>query len=443
MTTTEIRFPDTFTWNQKYRNECKLKHAVQRRFVGASWYGSGTIYGRLKARLIRLAVCLLLTGQLPVPVLADTEAGGKAVSAQIGYIGDLLHNASGGIRNGSAYLQNVDAVFTFDLGRFFDARGGSLFAYLLWNDASTFSDMYPGDAQGVSNIDAEGALRLYELWYEHRLVDALSLKIGLYDLNSEFDAVDSAALFLNSSHGIIPTYSQTGERGPSIFPVTSLSARLQWEFGKGNLFRYAILDAVPGDPENPSATAVKLSSREGVLHAVEYNRDFSDAFRLGLGAFSYSAEFEAIRETDAGGNALKRSGNNGWYGFAEGTASFGAANRQTLSAFIRYGTANGALNPFDRYIGAGMIMSGFVPQRPDDQIGVSVAMAGCGADFRAANNAQSHETALEFTYVLPITDRLQIQPDIQYIINTGADPGLENALVIGVRLELNHGFHHR
>lgn len=393
--------------------------------------------------MIRLAVCLLLTGQLPVPVLADTEAGGKAVSAQIGYIGDLLHNASGGIRNGSAYLQNVDAVFTFDLGRIVGNGSGSLFAYLLWNDASTFSDQYPGDAQGVSNIDAERALRLYELWYEHRPANALSLKVGLYDLNSEFDAVDASALFLNSSHGIIPTYSQTGESGPSIFPVTSLSARLQWEFGKGDLLRYAILDAVPGDPENPSATAVKLSSREGVLHALEYNREFSGGPRFGLGAFSYSAEFDAIRETDAGGNPLRRGGNNGWYGFAEGTASFGGANRQTVSAFIRYGTANGALNPFDRYIGAGMMLSGFVPRRPDDQIGVSVAMARCGADFRAANNARSHETAFEFTYVLPIADRLQLQPDLQYILNPGADPGLENALVIGVRLELNHGFHHR
>ena len=133
----------------------------------------------------------------------------------------------------------------------------------------------------------------------------------------------------------------------------------------------------------------------------------------------------------------------GLYGFAEGTASFGAANRQTVSAFIRYGTANGALNPFDRYIGAGMMLSGFVPRKPDDQIGVSVATARCGADFRAANNTRSHETAFEFTYVLPITDRLQIQPDLQYILNPGADRTLENALVIGVRMELNHGFHHR
>ena len=430
-------------WQQDHKNTRTSKHAVPRRFIAAFRYGPGTIFTGSIVRILRLVVCTLLIASFTGPSRAESGDDVHPVSAQIGYIGDLLHNASGGIRNGSAYLQNVDAVFTFDLGRIIGSGGGSLFAYLLWNDASTFSDRYPGDAQVVSNIDAERALRLYELWYEHRHGDALSLKIGLYDLNSEFDAVDASALFLNSSHGIIPTYSQTGENGPSIFPVTSLSARLQWEIDRNNVLRYALLDAVPGDPENPAATAVKLSSREGVLHALEYNRNFSDALRLGLGAFSYSAEFETIRETDDGGNPARRDGNTGWYGFAEGSVYSDATRGRTASAFVRYGAANGALNPFDRYFGAGTVLSGHVPRRPDDLVGISLAIAWCGADYRAAAGAESHETAFEFTYVLPITNRLQIQPDLQYILNPGADRTLQNALVLGIRLELNHGFHHR
>ncbi len=433
--------PNSSAAHQKHRNKRTLKHAVPRRFIAASWYGRKTATVGSKAGLLRLVVCMLMIGLVPVPVRAETEAGGKAVSAEVGYVADLLRNASGGIRNGSAYLQNVDAILTFDLGRIFGSGGGTLFAYLLWNNASTFSDRYPGDAQVVSNIDVEQAFRLYEFWYQHLFTERLNLKFGLYDLNSEFDAVDSAALFLNSSHGIIPTYSQTGENGPSIFPATSLTARLEWNSGN-NLVRYALLDAVPGDPDNPSATAVKLSSREGVLHAFEYTREFFGAWRMGLGAFSYSADFEAIRETDATGNPVRRDGNAGWYGFAEGATNTDADGRST-SAFIRLGTANGALNPFDRYFGAGMVMSGFVPHRPDDQVGISMAMARCSADFRAAAGAESHETAFEFTYVLRISDILQVQPDLQYILNPGADPGLENALVIGVRLDINHGFHHR
>ena len=428
--------PDKLSWYRKIRMENTSKRAVSRGFTAARPCGPAL-------RVFRFVIRTLMIGSILVPGRAEAESGEHTISAEFGYVSDLLRNASGGIRNGSAYLQNVDATIALDLGRVFGSGGGSLFAYLLWNDASTFSDRYPGDAQVVSNIDAERALRLYELWYEHRPADALSLKIGLYDLNSEFDAVDASALFLNSSHGIIPTYSQTGENGPSIFPVTSLSARLQWEIDRNNVLRYALLDAVPGDPENPSATAVKLSSREGVLHALEYNRTFSDALRLGLGAFSYSAEFEAIRETDDGGNPARRDGNAGWYAFAEGNVYSDATLGRTASAFVRYGAANGTLNPFDRYIGTGTVLSGYVPRRPDDQVGISLAIARCGEDYRAAAAAESHETAFELTYRAHVHDLIQIQPDIQYIINPGTDRTLENALVIGVRLELNHGFHHR
>ncbi len=418
--------------------------AILRRFIAGVRAGSGMFRDGPTFRFRRVVFCTLLIGfAAPDPEAAETEGDSRAVTTEFGYIGDFLHNASGGIRAGSAYLKNIDATVRLDLGRIFGTRGGSMFVYLLWNNASTFSDRYSGDTQVVSNIDAERALRLFQLWYEHRISDGLSLKTGLYDLNSEFDAVDSASLFLNSSHGIIPTYSQTGVRGPSIFPVTSLSARLEWEIDNDNIIRYALLDAVPGDPANPSATAIKLSSREGVLHAIEYTREFSGALRLGLGAFSYSAEFESLYETDAWGNPVRRGGNAGWYGFAEGMPYADAANRRTASVFLRYGTANGALNPFESYVGAGMVLSGFVPRRPDDQIGVSLALARCGEDFRAANNARSHETAIELTYLVQIHDRLRIQPDIQYIINPGADRTIENALVLGIRLELNHGFHHR
>ncbi len=388
----------------------------------------------LTFRFRRVVFCMLLIGPAaPDPAAAETAGGSGTVTTEFGYIGDFLHNASGGIRAGSAYLQNIDATVTFDLGRIFGPRAGRMFAYLLWNNAATFSDRYSGDTQVVSNIDAEQAFRLYEFWYQHPFSDGLDLKFGLYDLNSEFDAVDSAGLFLNGSHGIVPTYSQTGERGPSVFPFTSLSARLQWEIDNENIIRYALLDAVPDDPANPSATAIKLSSREGVLHAIEYTREFSGALRLGLGAFSYSAEFESLYETDAWGNPVRRGGNAGWYGFAEGMPYADAANRRTASVFVRYGTANGALNPFESYLGAGT----------DDQIGFSLAMARCGEDFRAATSARSHETAIELTYLVQIHDRLRIQPDIQYVINPGADRTIENALVLGIRLELNHGFHHR
>jgi len=68
-------------------------------------------------------------------------------------------------------------------------------------------------------------------------------------------------------------------------------------------------------------------------------------------------------------------------------------------------------------------------------------MGTAGSDFKAARRlddlgTDSRETSIELTYRAPITGWLTLQPDIQYIINPGLDPALDNALVISLRFEL-------
>jgi porin len=84
---------------------------------------------------------------------------------------------------------------------------------------------------------------------------------------------------------------------------------------------------------------------------------------------------------------------------------------------------------------------GFLPGREYDRFGLLVAAALAGEDFRRALLGQDkqiagHETALELTYRLQLTDWLTLQPDLQYVINSGLDPELEDALVVGLRFEL-------
>ena len=41
-------------------------------------------------------------------------------------------------------------------------------------------------------------------------------------------------------------------------------------------------------------------------------------------------------------------------------------------------------------------------------------------------------TALELTYALAVNENVAIQPSVQYIINPGFDPALQNSLVLGL-----------
>ncbi|NNC77057.1 MAG: carbohydrate porin [Woeseiaceae bacterium] len=370
---------------------------------------------------------------LPVALFAAMSAGAETkVSAY--YTGDLLSNTDGGLKEGSAYLSDAGLTVDADLSGLFGDVDANLYATFLWNNSSTISNRYVGDAQGVSNIDAEQAVRIYEFWYQQQLNDDVTMRFGLYDLNSEFDAIESASLFLNSSHGIGAEYSQSGQGGPSIFPVTSLAARFDMAINESSILRYAILDGVPGDPNDPSKTKIDLGGGDGVLHALEYNFVVGNGARLGIGGWLYSADFDRIEAT---ANNPRDDGNGGVYGFIDGPL-YSNDSGLAVTGFFRYGVANDQINAFDSYIGAGAVATGLLSTRPNDRFGIALASARLGDPFERAvgGSVDKHETTIELTYSTRITNWLRLQPDIQFVINPGFDPALKNALVLGLRFEL-------
>jgi len=59
-------------------------------------------------------------------------------------------------------------------------------------------------------------------WVEQRLAgDRIGLLAGRYDLNTEFYFLPSATVLINSSFGTGPEFSESGRRGPSLFPDTA------------------------------------------------------------------------------------------------------------------------------------------------------------------------------------------------------------------------------
>lgn len=364
--------------------------------------------------------------------ITDSHATeGSAVSLEAAYISDVLSNVSGGLSRGVRYLDNLDLTFEADLGRAAGVPDTTLFLYGLYNNGTGFSDGLVGDAQTVSNIEAPvAAFRLYEAWLEHRLfAGAVSLKAGLYDVNSEFDVLESAGLFLNSAHGIGTDIGQTGENGPSIFPVTSLGLRAALRLDERWTARFAVLDGVPGDPDRPRRTTVRLGGGDGAFVIGELAYE-TDDIRLLAGHWRYTARFEDF-------TGPRARGNDGVYlrGEARLTGEAGGG-AQGLSAFARLGVAAGRFNMFDRFAAFGLVYAGLFPGRDGDTAGLAVAVAGTSDEFRETSSGAGAEVAVELTYRLALTDWLTLQPDIQYIVNPGTDPTLTNALTLGLRAEL-------
>lgn len=417
----------------------------------------GRILGLSTKRLVRtiLPGALVATLSLcawPFPVawaqvaLDDEEyANPDPIVFEAVYTGEIIGNTRGGLKRAARYLDNLDLTLSVS-SEAFGYEGGTLFGYILYNNDSTFSGPVVGDLQVVSNIDNESNVRLFEAWYEQRFLDGrASVKLGLFDLNAEFDAIETSGLFILSSHGIGPDFSQTGLNGPSIFPITSAGVRLDYEVAAPLTFRLAAFDAVPGTRNKPRKTAIHLSKGEGALIVGEADTHPLPDLRLVLGAWTYTSRFESVEANFDLPGVEMRSDNHGVYVFAEGPLHReiqGGPGR--LDAWVRFGIADTTVNQIRSYLGSGLVYTGLLPGRPDDQLGLAVAVARNGGRFlRAALAAgmpeDKREINIELTYRAPVTDWLTLQPDVQYIVNPGTHPDLRDALVIGLRFELGFG----
>ena len=360
----------------------------------------------------------------------------------INYTSDMLANLDGGLARGFRYLEKTSLAATYDGAA--EGHGGFMAtASINHTNASNFSAELVGDIHGVSNIEAPEATRINELWVSRRAPNDLwGVKIGIVDLNTEFDVLESGSLFLNSAHGIETEFSHTGVNGPSIFPATTLAITSFYRPTDRWTVRLGVFDGTAGDPANPRRFAVELSAKDGALIVAQVERNVSDVDRIEAGVWGYTASFDALDQFDAEGARRRVSGNLGAYAMVEGQLlGKSGGDRPRLNGWLRFGVSNGAINKIDSYIGGGIVWTGLTPNRPKDQLGLALAYGGISGSARADARRRgaalgAAETNIELTYQLAFRVWFLVQPDLQYVIAPGGNSLTPTALVVGVRVQL-------
>ena len=386
----------------------------------------------------------------------------RGLNLGITYTGEVFSNLSGGLQRDTYVLDNFDGTLLLDLERLLGWRGASAWIYVLGNQGGNPSESV-GDAQGVSNIETPAAWRWYEAWVEQSLAgDRATLRLGLYDLNSEFDVIPSAQLFTHSSHGIGADFGLSGRNGPSIFPVTSLGLRVALRLAARFSVRGVVADGVPGDPNDLRSSTLMLRSDDGVLWAVEaawktyrVRNDAppnesavagSDALltmKLAWGIWGFTTDVADRAETQPSGAPLMRDGSLGSYVLAERSLYAEPTDAtQGLRLFGRAGVADARTNPVDAYLGGGLVYQGPLPTRGADAVGLGVAAARAGSHQRRALQRGGiamtpWEVALEATYQLQIFDTLSLRHALQYIVNPGFDRDVDDALALSLRVAIS------
>ena len=375
-----------------------------------------------------------------MPASAQDVDGGSALELNAAYTGDFRRNTTGGMAVGTAYADEIDLGLTWSTDRLFPGAKITSNLAVMYLGGDAISGEFVGDLQGINNIEAPSGWRLYESWVQMSFGESsTSLRAGVLDLNAEFDTPVTQGLFIGSPFGIGTDLSQTGVRGPVVWPTTGLGMRVAGSAGEALQWRLGIYDGAPG-AEDDDFTSARVSSDEGALLIGELEYSSERIHKAALGSWAYTAKFERI---DA---ALRPAAEpeNGNYGlYATFDMALGSAGPVDFDAALRAGTAPAEYNAVDRYCGAAVTATHLWQGRPDDSVGLGVAWAHVGTPYRAVTDldgtpTMSAETLIELAYRANLTGWLALVPNLQYVADPGALRDPDDAWVVGLRFELAH-----
>ena len=377
-------------------------------------------YLLLKFKSFELFVdtCLYMLVALCLSSTQLTMAGTNS-TLSITYTGDTFQNVSGGVRRGNEYLDLLDITFNTDIEL---SKTWTLTAAVqgLYSNGNSISEALAGDIQILSNLDGGGAFTKLGQATLELSSSAGSVLVGLYDINAEFDVLESANLFINSAHGIGNDIALTGENGPSIYPFFSLGVRAKFNIDNNQSIKVAILDAVPGSESSLNAPQPEFNSDEGFFTIAEYAYQFHSSKML-IGAWQYSKDIETDNT---------QTKNMGAYARLEHQF-----DDQHTQAFLRIGYANEKANLHNWFIGTGISYKDPFNINENDVAGFAIAYVQRGERIDAERAlTQPHETSFELTYLKNINEHFYLQPNVQYIENAGFEN--RHTLAVGVRLQV-------
>lgn len=363
------------------------------------------------------------------------------VDVGITHKSDVLANVSGGLKRGSAWLGHTEVSADFDLEKLLGWEATNAFILYHSDLGSKFNTHYIGGVVGVDNIEvATNTAQFYHAWVQKNFyADKLSLLLGLYPIDSEFYVTETSGLFLQPPYGIANELALTGANGPPIFPIGALATRIKVLSPNKNFYvQAAIVDGVPGDPNNARGTHIKLGRGDGTLSIIElgYAPEIADEAaenfnKTALGLWRYSAQFDDI--DGLGG----RSKSQGAYVLSEQTLFHEKGSKTAgLTGFVRFGVASEDVNAIDWTGSLGVYYRGLINGRDDDTAGIALTVTHAGDDFRNTGDFKRQETGIELTYRAQIKPWLAIQPTVQGIFNPGLDPNIKDAWIIGTRVEI-------
>ncbi len=344
------------------------------------------------------------------------------------------------------YSGSYDLELTADTQKLLGIEGGSLFIHGegWWSKAGGIDAASVGSVFGVNgDAGSRDTLVITEFWWEQAMLDdTLRLRLGKLDITGGFEhqgcpvsfdcssyANDESSQFLNSALVNNPTIP---------FPDYGLGAALHWSPIEWWYASIGIVDAQSDARETGFRTAFggedyyfyifetgvssKLNSANGPLQGMyriglwndpqpKSNADSAKNYRDDVGVYTSLDQMLCKENSDP-------------------------EDSQGLGAFFRYGYASSKKNDVTNFYSFGFQYQGIIDDRDDDVLGIGFAK-GVFSDSADTTYTSDYENAIELYYNVQVADWLSLSPSIQYVSNPGGNETVSDAVVLGLRAQMN------
>lgn len=386
----------------------------------------------------------------------QAELHESGLRTYVSYWGDFLSNPVGGKTQQASWMQLLVVGGELDLEKTIHWSGASVVVSMTDAAGSNLSQSV-GNVFTISQAYVMNTLALYNLYFRQEMFDQkLFLQVGRMSAGQNFATIPAMGMVVSGAVNGNPTslflnapYHATAS--------ASWAAHAKYHFDGVGYVEAGVYQASPRIG-NPAYHGLDFSIRpgDGVLLMVEggwtptfgHGEQSPDGKKVvreespGLpGVYSFGAYYaNYAMPTFNGGTAHNAYG---FYAIAQQMLWRSAHDvRHTFSLWggITYSPQQElAQMPVMGF--GGLMWQGAIPGRDRDNVLLSFYTGGFSGDYansqaEAGNGRPTVETVLEASYIVQLTDNLQIQPDVQWVIQPGGTGDIPNALVIGFQVGL-------
>ena len=385
-------------------------------------------------------------------------------------ISEFAGNVSGGTRRGATFANQIGVQGDVNWERLAGITGLSTHVTLVNRSGSSVSHVF-GDnflpAQEIYGSGGNVAVHLVSAYAQETLFDKrLDFAAGRMNVENDFASSSLYCTFITNGLCGDPKALPGGDIGHSAFPDGVWAGRVRVRPTADTSITVGAYEVTQGLYSNKYyRTGFEFigGADSGVYVPVQL------AWEPKLGAAGLPGHYVVGFGYDTSGghqdfgnalasasvpgfSAVSRTGNSQvWVLVDQMLLRHGQGDTSGLIALAGFVQNDPNNSAYAEQYYAGLIDQGFWKTRPKDSIGLLVnhnTVSGrlghiqgieqqLGLPYgNGATGRQTHETVLEATYNIHVSDGLEFQPDLQYILRPNAQANIRDALVLGAKTHI-------